>query len=196
MKGKHIKGNVCTATHLHPPFLSSFFEIIHLLLFATERLWKSIPISALYRCIMWWWSCYICINVQFSLNFCPSFSSLSLFSTCTCIINTQILISSCFSWEVDRIHTALSTVTFDHYRYFTLKVCIHPLTLTHSQLVIPLQAHVCGYIWRVSTVVTYFKANLIEHTSGTRWDQAPGTTEPPGWWRVSIETTHLIRLRA
>lgn len=67
MKGKHIKGNVCTATHLHPPFLSSFFEIIlHLLLFATERLWKSISISALYRCIMWWWSCYICINVQFS----------------------------------------------------------------------------------------------------------------------------------
>lgn len=74
------------------------------------------------------------------LNFRLSFSSLPLFSTCTCTINIQILTSSCFSWKVDRIHRALSTVTSYHCSYLTLKVCSHPLTL-----VTPLQADMCGY---------------------------------------------------
>lgn len=135
MKGKRIKGNVCTAAHLHPPFLSSSFEIVlHLLLFTSERLWKSISISALYRSIMWWWSCYICINVPFSTKVFK-FQSLFLLPVPLFYMHmhhkyadTNQLLLFLGKWSVFTQHS----VTFEHYSYFTKSAFTVSRSLAHS----------------------------------------------------------------
>lgn len=192
MKGKRIKGNVCTAAHLNPPFLflwnhPPFVAFCHR---EVVKINFHKCITLLYNAVEVVTFALMCPFLLKYLNFHPSFSSMSLFSTCTCTLNTHILISSYFSWEVVRIHIALSTVIFDH-SYFTLKVCIHASTLTHRW------SYQCRLI--CVAIMACFNCGDIfwgELDRTHKWDQAQVTTEPPGWWRVSTETTHLIGLRA
>lgn len=82
--------------------------------------------------------------------------------------------SSCFSWEVNCIHTALSTLTFEHDGYFTKSAFTVSHSLTHTtagwHVGLKLACFNCGDIF-------WGEFDRTHKWGGIRWDQVgPGTS--------------------